>query len=212
MNGYFITGTGTGIGKTFFSAFFVRMLTEQGRRVRYIKPVATGYPEDDDAAVVATSAGLAAEDAVTLFTAAEPASPCFVFDPFPFAEAVSRIEALAADRDVVLVESAGGLTVPLGQRRFNYHFALALALPTILVVPNRLGCLSDAMVYGHFALRHKLDFYGWARNDHFAESECCRARNAAMLETMFPGRTRYAYDAQGLRVVNQSLPAEEPVL
>jgi len=204
MNGYFITGTGTGIGKSWFAAFFARMLRERGQTVRYIKPVATGYPEDDDAAFVAERAGLAPEDAVTLYTAAEPASPCFVFDPFPFLEAVSRIEALSADRDVVLVESAGGLTVPLGQCRFNYHFALALSLPVILVVPNRLGCLSDAVVYGHFALRHKLDFHGWARNDHFAESERCRARNAAMLETLFPGRTRYAYDADGLRDMEPS--------
>ena len=53
MNGFFLTGTGTGIGKTWFAAFLVRSLKEQGLTVRYIKPVATGYPEDDDAAFVA---------------------------------------------------------------------------------------------------------------------------------------------------------------
>jgi len=201
MKGFFITGTGTGIGKTYFSALLARWFRAQGQRVRYIKPVATGYPEDDDAAFVAERAGLAPEDAVTLFTASEPASPCFVFDPFPFDEAVARIEALAADRDVVLVESAGGLAVPLGQGRYNYHFALALPLPTLLVLPNRLGCLSDAMAYGQLAMGRKVEFYGWARNDYFAESERCRARNAAMLETMFPGRTRYVYDSQGLETV-----------
>jgi len=205
MNGYFITGTGTGIGKTWFAAFLVRALKEQGLRVRYIKPVATGYPEDDDAAFVASRAGLAPEDAVTLFTAAEPASPCFVFDPFPFGEAVSRIEDLSADRDVILVESAGGLGVPLGQRRYNYHFALALGLPTLLVVPNRLGCLSDALVYGHFTLRHKLDFAGFAVNDHFAESDRCRDRNVAMLEELFPGKIAYRYDATGLRKADREL-------
>jgi len=174
-------------------------------RVRYIKPVATGYPEDDDAAFVASRAGLAPEDAVTLFTAAEPASPCFVFDPFPFGEAVSRIEDLSADRDVILVESAGGLGVPLGQRRYNYHFALALGLPTLLVVPNRLGCLSDALVYGHFTLRHKLDFAGFAVNDHFAESDRCRDRNVAMLEELFPGKIAYRYDATGLLKADREL-------
>lgn len=198
MNGYFITGTGTGIGKTWFSAFLVRKLLEQGRSVRYIKPVATGYPEDDDAAFVAGQAGLAPEDAVTLFTAKEPASPCFVFDPYPFDAAVAGITELAADRDVVLVESAGGLAVPLGEGRYNFDFPRALSLPVIMVTPNRLGCLSDAMAYGAFAAARGLDFYGWARNDFFAESERCRARNAAMLETMFPGKTRFAYNADGL--------------
>lgn len=198
MNGYFISGTGTGIGKTWFSAFFAKRLLEQGRRVRYIKPVATGYPEDDDAAFVARMAGLASDDAQTLYTATEPASPCFVFHPFPFEECVARIATLGEDRDVVLVESAGGLGVPLADRRYNYHFAQALGLSTILVLPNRLGCLSDALVYGHFALRQGLNFVGWAVNNHFAEDERRRDRNAAMLETQFPGKCPYAFDADGL--------------
>lgn len=198
MKRYFITGTGTGIGKTFFSAFLVRRLKAKGLSVRYIKPVATGYPEDDDAAFVAAEAGLAPEDAVTLYTAAEPASPCFVFDPFPFAQCVARIDALCSDRDVVIVESAGGLAVPLGTRRYNYHFALELGLDILLVVPNRLGCLSDAIVYGHFAKRHKLSLEGLAINDHFAESERTRERNVAVLQEEYPGKVFYRYDASGL--------------
>lgn len=193
MKRYFITGTGTGIGKSYFSALFVRKLKEEGKTVRYIKPVATGYPEDDDAAFVAREADLAPEDAVTLYTAAEPASPCFVFDPFPFEQCVSRIEALCSDRDAVVVESAGGLAVPLGGRRYNYHFAMALGLDVILVVPNRLGCLSDAIVYGHFALRHKLSLEAMALNDFFAESPAHADRNAAELERQFPGKVAYRY-------------------
>lgn len=205
MTGYFITGTGTGIGKSWFSAFFAARLKAEGKTVRYVKPVATGYPEDDDAAFVAGRAGLAPEDAVTLYTAAEPASPCFVFDPFPFAECVSRIEALGTDRDVLLVESAGGLAVPLGGRRYNYHFALALGLQTILVVPNRLGCLSDALVYGHFALRHKLPLAAIALNDHFAESPRHADRNAGVLEGEFPGKVAWRYDAGTLRAWGEPL-------
>jgi len=200
MKGYFITGTGTGIGKSYFSAFFAQKLQAEGQTVRYIKPVATGYPADDDAAFVARRAGLAPEDAVTLHTAAEPAAPCFVFDPFPFEACVSRIEALGADRDVILVESAGGLAVPLGTRRYNYHFALALGLEVILVVPNRLGCLSDAIVYGHFALRHKLAFTAIAVNDHFAESQLHADRNVAVIEEQFPGKVGYRYGCEVLRV------------
>jgi dethiobiotin synthetase len=198
MNGYFISGTGTGIGKSWFSAFLAARFKAQGRSVRYVKPVATGYPADDDAAFVAKKAGLAPEDAVTLYTAAEPASPCFVFGSFPFEACVERIEALGRDREVLLVESAGGLGVPLAVRRYNYHFALALDLAVLLVVPNRLGCLSDALVYGHFALRHKLAFAGFAVNNHFAENDRCRDRNLAMLEAQFPGRCPYSFDAQGL--------------
>lgn len=195
MKRYFITGTGTGIGKSHFSALFARRLKEEGLSVRYIKPVATGYPEDDDAAFVAREAGLAPEDAVTLYTASEPASPCFVFDPFPFEECVVRMEALCADRDAVLIESAGGLAVPLGVRRYNYHFALALGCDVILVVPNRLGCLSDAVVYGHFAQRHRMVLDAIALNDFFAESPRHAERNAAELERQFPGKVGYRYAA-----------------
>ena len=195
MTRYFITGTGTGIGKSYFSAFFAQKLKAEGRTLRYVKPVATGYPEDDDAAFVAKRAGLAPEDAVTLYTAAEPASPCFVFDPFPFAECVARIEALGADRDALLVESAGGLAVPLGQRRYNYHLALELGLEVILVVPNRLGCLSDAIVYGHFAKRHKLALSAIALNDHFATSAREADRNAAVIAEQYASQTIYRFDA-----------------
>ncbi|OLN28645.1 Dethiobiotin synthetase [Desulfovibrio sp. DV] len=195
MTRYFITGTGTGIGKSYFSALFAQKLQAEGRTVRYVKPVATGYPEDDDAAFVARQAGLAPEDAVTLYTAVEPASPCFVFDPFPFAECVARIEALGADRDALLVESAGGLAVPLGQRRYNYHFALELGLEVILVVPNRLGCLSDAIVYGHFAKRHKLALSAIALNDHFAPSAREADRNAAVIAEQYTSQTIYRFDA-----------------
>jgi dethiobiotin synthetase len=200
MKRYFITGTGTGIGKSYFSAFFAQKLKADGASVRYIKPVATGYPEDDDATFVAKRAGLAPEDAVTLYTAAEPASPCFVFDPFPFDQCVARMEALSTDRDVIVVESAGGLAVPLGVRRYNYHFALALNLDVILVVPNRLGCLSDAIVYGHFALRHRLSLEALALNDHFAESKRHADRNVAVLDEQFPGKVGYRYDDKVLRV------------
>lgn len=193
MKRYFITGTGTGIGKTHFSIHFARQLKAQGFTVRYVKPVATGYPGDDDAGFVAASVGLAPQDAVTLYTAEEPASPCFVFDPFPFEECVSRIEALSTERDVLLVESAGGLAVPLGPRRYNYHFALALGLDVILVVPNRLGCLSDAIVYGHFATRHKLSLDGLAVNDFFAESPRSLERNLSVIGENFPGKLIYRF-------------------
>lgn len=194
MRRYFITGTGTGIGKSYFSALFAQKLTAEGQTVRYIKPVATGFPEDDDAAFVARQAGLAPENAVTLYTAAEPASPCFVFDPFPFAECVDRIEALSVDCDAVLIESAGGLAVPLGGRRYNYHFALELDLDVILVVPNRLGCLSDAIVYGHFAKRHKLALTAVAINDHFAANVREADRNAAVIDEHYTSQTIYRFD------------------
>lgn len=194
MKRYCITGTGTGIGKTVFAALFAKELLRQGLRVRYVKPVATGYPEDDDAAWVAGQAGLGAGEALTLYTAAEPASPCFVFDPFPFAACVARIEAAAEGCDALLVESAGGLAVPLGQRRYNYHFALELGLETILVVPNRLGCLSDAIVYGHFAKRHKLALTAIAINDHFAANSREGDRNAAVIAGEYPSQTIYRYD------------------
>ena len=193
MTRYFITGTGTGIGKSYFSALLAQKLAAEGKRVRYVKPVATGFPEDDDAAFVARQAGLAPKDAVTLYAAAEPASPCFVFDPFPFAECVARIEALSVDCDAVLIESAGGLGVPLGQRRYNYHFALELGLDVILVVPNRLGCLSDAIVYGHFAKRHKLALTALALNDHFAANAREADRNAAVIDEHYASQTIYRF-------------------
>src|SRR5512142_3296730 len=106
MMRFFVCGTGTGIGKTVFSGLLARDFIATGKRVRYIKPVQTGHPPDDDAAVVRELSGLPPERAELLYTAPEPLAPSMAFERCPFDEAAGRINETAAsgDCDVLIVE------------------------------------------------------------------------------------------------------------
>jgi dethiobiotin synthetase len=192
----FVTGTDTGVGKTFFCALLARHWREQGLDPAYIKPVQTGSPPDDDAAFVRDFAGLAPHRARALFTAPEPVSPCFVFDPFPYAEALSAIAAEPAPH--LIVEGAGGLTVPLDFTRSTWELARDAGLAVAVVVPNRLGCLNHALLTHHFLASHKIPFAGFAVNRHFASDEKNAARNLDALRRLVPGGVRWVF-GEGLR-------------
>ena len=210
---YFVTGTGTEIGKTHMSALFVRDALRAGKRVAYVKPVQTGHPPDDDAAVVREfvarecGPGFAPGGAdadrlttMTLYVADEPVAPCFVLDrlrakadhfpagvtpqaptpeAFPIRGVADAVRAVldAGEHDLLLVESAGGLLVPLDETRTNADLARTLGLPLLAVVPNRLGCIHDAAQLAYYVEREGLPFAGFLVNDHFASSEVNRLRN-----------------------------------
>lgn len=197
MERYFISGTNTDVGKTVFSAWFARKLVDEGKRVVYIKPVQTGYPEDDDSAVVRDYAGLGAEDARVLHTGAEPVAPCFLWDTFPFDEAAQAINDVTGC-DVLLVEGAGGLLVPLDRERQIYEFARACDLETLLVVPNRLGCINDAQLSVRFLASENLPLAGIAMNNHPATDPVNRGRNIEMIGHLVPGAVRYTFDSLSL--------------
>jgi dethiobiotin synthetase len=193
MMRFFISGTGTGVGKTIFSGLFARDFLRSGKSVRYVKPVQTGHPPDDDAAVVRELSGLPPERAELLYTAPEPVAPSWVFDPFPFDAAVTAINAVS-ETDVLIVESAGGLLVPLGGGKTNADFVAACGLSVILVAPNRLGALNEAMLNLYYLAHERLRFHGFAVNDHLAPDADFAARTKRELARLAPGKTRYVFD------------------
>lgn len=190
----FVTGTDTGVGKTFFCALLARRLKARGLDPAYLKPVQTGSPPDDDAAFVRELAGLAPDRARALFTAPEPVAPCFAFDPFPFHEALAAIRAEPAPD--LIVEGAGGLLVPLDFSRSTWELAREAGLSVLVVVPNRLGCLNHALLTLHFIQTQGLVFAGFAVNNHFAESGLAASRNLEALGRLVPGGVRWVFDGE----------------
>jgi dethiobiotin synthetase len=191
----FVTGTDTGVGKTVFCGLLARLFLNQGLDVRYLKPIQTGHPPDDDAFEVGRISGLPKDRAELLLTAPEPVAPCFVFDPFPYDELVSRIQDTAPS-EVLIVESAGGLLVPLDSVRRNVDLARELGLETILVVPSRLGCLNQTLLNDAYMSSTRLPVHGFALNEHYVENERARHNHRAMLERLLPGRFRYRFDQE----------------
>lgn len=175
MTGYFITGTDTGVGKTLVAAALLHALAARHPRVVGMKPVAAGR--------IRVGASWASEDALALRAAStvvvpieldnpvllpDPVSPHIAAERVGLRIMIPRLVAcyrdLAAYADAVVVEGAGGFHVPLSDNETGADLAQALALPVVLVVGLRLGCLNHALLT-HEAIRARgLTLAGWVAN------------------------------------------------
>lgn len=174
-NGFFVTGTDTGVGKTVVSAGLTRALVARGLRVAVMKPIASGSDP--------TAAGLRNSDALTLLAAANVLAPYEVVNPYCFLPPVSphiaareahvaidlallrsRFDSLAAASDCVIVEGAGGWLAPISDTATMAELAAALSLPVLLVVGLRLGCLNHALLTRESLASRGATFAGWIAN------------------------------------------------
>jgi dethiobiotin synthetase len=148
-----ITGTDTGVGKTWIGRALGHALTAAGRRVVAIKPVETGCADDtallEDGALLAAATGQT-EPLTTLYRFPEPLVPALAADAA--GEAIDldamllRLEALSAGADVVLVEGVGGLLVPMTWEWTVVDLARALGAPALVVAADRLGTINHTLL------------------------------------------------------------------
>lgn len=175
LRGCFVTGTDTDAGKTCVSAALLHWCTAQGWRSAGFKPVAAGSQIIDGQRVNGDVLALRQASSVTL-TDAE-------VGPFQFEAAcaphiaaalenrvidgpalVAHAQALASRADVLMVEGVGGFCVPLSGEWDTADLAQALALPVILVVGLRLGCINHALLSAEAIARRGLRLAGWVAN------------------------------------------------
>ena len=116
-----VSGTDTGVGKTIVTAAIAAAATAQGLRVAVLKPAQTGIPpgspEESDVDTVVRLAAPAGHR--TLVTYPDPLAPLAAARtagqrPLSLRESLDAVRALATAYDLVLVEGAGGLLVPMG--------------------------------------------------------------------------------------------------
>lgn len=137
MNGIFITGTSTAIGKTTYA----KWLMERHPEATYWKPVQTGWPEDDDTLAVGARhslPGLRFKDPVSPHLAAEREGKRIRLD-----------EILAPVRDfegTLVAEGAGGLLVPLAPDLMQTDLIQALGLPAVVVARDELGTINHTLL------------------------------------------------------------------
>lgn len=154
--GLFITGTDTGVGKTYVGALIARALRAAGHRVGVYKPAASGCRREAD--------GLVSEDAVALWEAAgrpgkleRVCSQRFAAPLAPHLAARDEGRALDAAllrsgldywqerSDVVVVEGIGGLMSPLGDEEYVADLAYDFAFPLVIVSRNVLGTINATL-------------------------------------------------------------------
>lgn len=158
MNGLFLTGTDTGVGKTHVTCALARLLRRQGRRVGVCKPVATGAERlgerwlSDDTRRLAEAADLAldAAERITPWTFPDPAAPPVAARrlgvTLRVADLAAAVAAWKSRADLVLVEGVGGLLCPLTEQETVADLAAALALPLVVVARRSLGTLNHTLL------------------------------------------------------------------
>jgi len=175
-----ITGTDTGVGKTFVSALIVANLKQRGLRVAVCKPVETGCEMDPDLEELVGRDG----ELLNVLNGNEQeigeVSPYRFLTPVaPFVAAkLEKVEIstnaleqhilkLSEKVDIVVVEGAGGLLVPITA---NYTFADLAAncgAQSIVVVGSKLGALNHACLTFEVLRNRNLKFLGYVFNDLF---------------------------------------------
>ncbi|HEY3866071.1 MAG TPA: dethiobiotin synthase [Solirubrobacteraceae bacterium] len=157
MPGLFITGTGTGVGKTVLSAALLAALAAAGEPVRAHKPVVTGlgdpspahgeWPPDHE--LLASVAGMRPEEVAPL-RYGPAVSPDLAarltgetIDP---AALLARARAAADGEETLIVEGVGGLLVPLAEELTVRDLAVALGLPLLIAAAPGLGTINHTLL------------------------------------------------------------------
>lgn len=174
--GFFITGTDTEIGKTLVAGALIQKFREHGMNALGFKPVAAGTYQDSQGKILN-------EDIETLRIAAnlEPGqvmpSP-YVFDmpiaPHIAAEKLGKrlqistilesYKEVSLQTNLIIIEGAGGLLIPLNAEENLGDLAQQLGLPVIMVVGMRLGCINHALLTYEALTSRKLIVAGWVAN------------------------------------------------
>ncbi len=173
---FFITGTDTAVGKTLVTTAILHAAKLRAKTAFAIKPMAAGC--------VSTDSGPQNEDAVAIMAHNSVALSYQQVNPIALMAAkaphiaaaeegrrlsLSRIEglvrgALMTRADLRLVEGAGGWRIPLSSTEDYAQLPKALAIPVILVVGMRLGCLNHALLTAEAITRDGLTLAGWVAN------------------------------------------------
>ncbi len=175
MQPIFITGIGTGIGKTLVAAILAEAL-----HADYWKPVQAGYDEGTDSDWVkkrlAGSSSVIHDELYKLKMAASP-------------HIAAREENLSIEIDLIktrleeitvsfhtankglIIEGAGGLMVPLNETIFVADLIKQLQASVVLVSRNYLGSINHSLLTAEVCRYYKLDVLGWVFNDQYLAYE-----------------------------------------
>ena len=183
MQPIFITGIGTGVGKTLISAIVTEALGAW-----YWKPVQAGFADGTDSewvgerisTVDAQGAGATASSRVApeLYKLKLPASPHIaareedvIISLDKIATALSEIGAALPTGRPLVVEGAGGLLVPLNEGEFVLDLVKKLDATVILVSRNYLGSINHSLLTAEVCRSHGLKVAGWIFNDQYLHYE-----------------------------------------
>ncbi|SFJ26360.1 dethiobiotin synthase [Thermoflavimicrobium dichotomicum] len=148
--GLFITATDTGVGKTVVTAGLALALQEKGYKVAVMKPVQSGNlredPAGDGMCLKQWTRSSEPIERIVLYHFTLPVAPGVAAEKegqvIELEQILRSYQDLAAQYDIVLVEGAGGLLVPLGRNWTVADLAKAMELPLLIVARPNLGTVN----------------------------------------------------------------------
>jgi dethiobiotin synthetase len=190
----FITGTDTGIGKTYVACALINHLVEEGHTVSAMKPVASGCES--------TVGGLRNEDAVALMSVMNVQMEYEQVNPYAFEPAIAphiaaeqagesvnptKISQIAdeIDSEFMIIEGAGGWCVPINQKETMVDLVKALNAEVILVVGMKLGCINHALLSARQIEHEGIRLIGWVAN-HIDPDMPVLQENIQILKSLMP--------------------------
>lgn len=172
---FFVTGTDTGVGKTTVTVRLMQQLIAQGFTVIGMKPVASGcewldgrWQNEDVRQLTAASNVNAPPELINPYCFDPPIAPHIAAEQAGVTIDLSVIQSaytqLTTMADVVIVEGAGGLLVPLNSKQSLADLIQVLNIPALVVVGMRLGCINHALLTAQVLQQRGIRFCGWVAN------------------------------------------------
>ena len=174
---YFVTGIGTDVGKSWVTGWLARRYMDEGMRVitqKFIQTGNVGYSEDID--VHRHIMGIEkTPDDLEMLTAPEifsyPCSPDLASKidkrPIDFDKILNATEQLESRYDVVLIEGAGGIMVPLKGEYLTIDYIKDHNLPTIVVTNGQLGSINHTLLTLFAIEKYGIELAEVVYNHHF---------------------------------------------
>lgn len=185
----FLTGTDTGVGKTFVAVQLLRLLRSAGIRCVGMKPICCGDRDDARQLLAVSEEGMTIDQVnpVWLQSPVAPSVAAQIERVVIDIESIrSCFNALYAQFEVVIVEGVGGWLVPIAPGLSMSDLAKNLDLPVVIVTENRLGCLNHVLLTAESIQNHGSRNVGIVLNHADGSSDLAQTTNASELRRLLP--------------------------
>ena len=181
----FITGTDTGVGKTYTAARLLQLLRASGESCAGMKPICCGDRRDAELLLTAGSDGLTIDEVnpVWLKTPAAPIVGSLMEKvDINVDHILAAFHSLQNRVEHVIVEGTGGWMVPIHRNYFVSDLAVAMKVPVLAVAYNRLGCLNHASLTVQSIRGYGLRCVGLVLNNAEEAGDIAALTNADILK------------------------------
>ncbi len=184
---YFVTGTDTGVGKTYVTYWIAKFMKERNINVKCIKPIETGVEDiPQDALMLSRATGQKLED-VIVYSFSKPLAPYAAILEEGGKIDIERIKKaiydLGKEADIVLVEGAGGIAVPILE---NYNYAdlcIEVGMPVLLVARAKLGTINHTFLTWFYAVKRGIGVTSIIMNG-FSGDDISERTNPSIVEKL----------------------------